>query len=279
MDRIILNEKLVVEALSNSEMVLDASEKIYGERLKKYAKRITDFCKKNDIDYISLLKPKEEEHYYCKYCGKEILGADRSRKQYCNHKCAALSTNRGRTLSEETKTKISHSLQRKSENFNGIYKARQDKTSKNIKAITPKYIVYNCINCGKECSGQTKGMSYKYCSIKCQHEYIRKEFIKKWKSGEIDGTTCNGFSVSNHIRRYLLEKNSYKCEKCGFSGINPYTNTSILQIHHIDGDSSNNKEENLQVLCPNCHAMTDNYGSRNKNATKGRTKYFGKDKF
>ena len=37
-------------------------------------------------------------------------------------------------------------------------------------------------------------------------------------------------------------------------------------------------EENLQVLCPNCHAMTDNYGSRNKNATKGRSKYFGKSK-
>ena len=46
MDRIILNEKLVIEALSSSEMVLDASEKIYGEKLRKYAKRITDFCKK-----------------------------------------------------------------------------------------------------------------------------------------------------------------------------------------------------------------------------------------
>ena len=132
-----------------------------------------------------------------------------------------------------------------------------------------------CINCGKEII-LYRSHNGKYCSSKCQHEYIRKEFIEKWKSGEVDGAICNGFTISNHIRRYLLEKNDYKCEKCGFDGINPYTNNTILQIHHIDGDSSNNKEENLQVLCPNCHAMTDNFGSRNKRAAKGRTKYFGK---
>lgn len=282
MDSIILDENLVIEALSSSKTVLDASEKIYGKKLKKYSKRITDFCKKNDIDYMSLLKPKDEKHYYCKYCGKEILDADRSRKQYCNHVCSALATNKGRKHSEETKIKISHSLQKHNKNFNGIYKPIQNKSftnkATNIKNKTSKYVVYNCINCGKECSGQTRGMVYKYCSSKCQHEYLRREFIEKWKKGEVDGTTCNGFSVSIHIRHYLLEKNNYKCEKCGFSGVNPYTNNTVLQIHHIDGDSSNNKEENLQVLCPNCHAMTDNFGSRNKNATKGRTQYFGKDK-
>lgn len=135
-----------------------------------------------------------------------------------------------------------------------------------------------CINCGKVFV-KYKSTNGKYCSPKCQHEYVRKEFIRKWKDGEIDGNVCYGFRPSTIIKHYLLEKNNYKCEKCGFSGVNPYTNNTVLQIHHIDGDSSNNKEENLQVLCPNCHAMTDNFGSRNKNATKGRTKYFGKDKF
>ena len=45
-------------------------------------------------------------------------------------------------------------------------------------------------------------------------------------------------------------------------------------IHHIDGNCLNNDESNLQVLCPNCHAMTENFGSRNKNAAPGRSKYF-----
>ena len=76
--------------------------------------------------------------------------------------------------------------------------------------------------------------------------------------------------LSAHIRRYLLEKTNYTCEipGCGCNFINPYTNLSILQIHHIDGDATNNREENLQVLCPNHHAMTEHFGSRNKNSTR-----------
>lgn len=29
----------------------------------------------------------------------------------------------------------------------------------------------------------------------------------------------------------------YKCEECGFEGYNKATNNTILQIHHIDGDT------------------------------------------
>lgn len=35
-----------------------------------------------------------------------------------------------------------------------------------------------------------------------------------------------------------------------------------LEIHHEDGDSSNNELVNLRLLCPNCHALTDNYRGR-----------------
>lgn len=65
-------------------------------------------------------------------------------------------------------------------------------------------------------------------------------------------------------------KSNYTCEipGCGCNFINPYTGLSILQIHHIDGDATNNKEQNLQVLCPNHHAMTEHFGSRNKNSTR-----------
>lgn len=50
--------------------------------------------------------------------------------------------------------------------------------------------------------------------------------------------------LSNHIRKYLLDKTNYTCEipGCGCNFINPYTGLSILQIHHIDGDATNNKE-------------------------------------
>ena len=37
-----------------------------------------------------------------------------------------------------------------------------------------------------------------------------------------------------------------------------------LEIHHIDGDKSNNDESNIMILCPNCHYFTDNYKSKNR---------------
>ncbi len=39
-----------------------------------------------------------------------------------------------------------------------------------------------------------------------------------------------------------------------------------LELHHKDGDNTNNELDNLELLCPNCHALTDNYRGRNKQA-------------
>ena len=35
-----------------------------------------------------------------------------------------------------------------------------------------------------------------------------------------------------------------------------------LQLHHKDGDNTNNELDNLTYLCPNCHATTDTYGGK-----------------
>lgn len=129
-----------------------------------------------------------------------------------------------------------------------------------------------CLLCGNPITQRQK-----FCSNKCQNDYIYKTYIENWLSGTDNGLKGK-YDISSHIRRYLLEYNNYTCQTpgCGCNWKNPYTGKSILQIHHIDGDCTNNKFENLQLLCPNCHALTDNYGSRNKNATRidRRTKYY-----
>lgn len=133
-----------------------------------------------------------------------------------------------------------------------------------------------CKNCGKEFVLYLSSNGI-YCSNKCQNEYQHKEYIERWKNGEENGL-AGEYCISGHLRRYLFEINENKCERCGWGEVNPYTNRVPLQIHHIDGNCQNNREENLQLLCPNCHALTENFGSRNKNATEGRTAYYKKDK-
>ena len=78
--------------------------------------------------------------------------------------------------------------------------------------------------------------------------------------------------------KYMFEKFNNSCQKCGWNMKNEYTNLIPLTIHHIDGNCSNNIESNLSLLCPNCHSLTNNFGSRNKNATIGRSEYYGRKK-
>lgn len=69
---------------------------------------------------------------------------------------------------------------------------------------------------------------------------------------------------SSHLRRRLILEGvkEQKCECCGQS---TWMGHNIpLTLHHIDGNHNNNKLQNLQILCYNCHAMTENFGSKNK---------------
>ena len=68
--------------------------------------------------------------------------------------------------------------------------------------------------------------------------------------------------------KYRLVKEGlkqWKCEKCGNEGVWEGKEL-VLELHHINGNHYDNRLENLQILCPNCHSQTDNF--RNKNSTK-----------
>lgn len=68
---------------------------------------------------------------------------------------------------------------------------------------------------------------------------------------------------ANKLRVRLIKENIKKhvCEMCNLS---EWLDKPIpLELHHKDGDKNNNKLKNLQILCPNCHAQTDNYCGKN----------------
>ena len=46
----------------------------------------------------------------------------------------------------------------------------------------------------------------------------------------------------------------------------------VLQLHHINGVHNDNRLENLQILCPNCHCMTENFAGKNTNREEYKVK-------
>lgn len=67
-----------------------------------------------------------------------------------------------------------------------------------------------------------------------------------------------------------LVSSGYKEYKCEICGISEWNNKPIsLQLHHIDGNHTNHRLDNLQILCPNCHSQTDTFaGKKSKNNTE-----------
>lgn len=113
----------------------------------------------------------------------------------------------------------------------------------------------------------------KYCSVKCQNDERYFSFIEKWKKGEVNGMRGKT-STSHHIRRYLFEKYNNCCSECGWSKVNTTTQKIPLELEHIDGDFTNNKEQNLKLLCPNCHSLTPTWKGANKKQGRPRSKYY-----
>jgi len=103
-----------------------------------------------------------------------------------------------------------------------------------------------------------------YCSNACQWSVWRDNSIKRWlESGEARIATYQ----NHYIRQYLAEAQSGCCAVCG--GASTWLGQPIaLVLDHIDGDPTNNRRENLRLICPNCDSQLPTYKSRNRG--KGR---------
>jgi DNA invertase Pin-like site-specific DNA recombinase len=66
-----------------------------------------------------------------------------------------------------------------------------------------------------------------------------------------------------HLKARLIEA-GLKENRCEVCGVSEWMAKPVnMQLHHKNGDGIDNRLENLEFLCPNCHSQTDTYGGRN----------------
>jgi hypothetical protein len=97
-------------------------------------------------------------------------------------------------------------------------------------------------------SGHLKGKSHNYGTRPLERILVHLKLENTWR-------------LRNRLIREKVK--TQQCERCGNS---EWLGRPIpLELYHRDGDRTNNRLENLELLCPNCHAATDNYrGSKKK---------------
>jgi|LauGreDrversion4_2_1035121.scaffolds.fasta_scaffold82696_4 carboxypeptidase C (cathepsin A) len=135
-----------------------------------------------------------------------------------------------------------------------IYCSRSCAAKVNNKKRVKNKSVFLCCFCNKTCLN-AKNTTGKYCSLKCSAADKTKTKIEAWLNG-----TCEPSVTA--LRKYLKELKPAQCEICQLTNWN---NLPIpLEMDHKDGNYKNNHLDNLRLLCPNCHAQTPTYKSKNR---------------
>ena len=75
----------------------------------------------------------------------------------------------------------------------------------------------------------------------------------------VEDSNYQSFELAQRLLKEGIKE--HKCERCKRT---EWEEVLIpLELHHINGTRTDNRLSNLQLLCPNCHALTDNYRGKN----------------
>lgn len=117
-----------------------------------------------------------------------------------------------------------------------------------------------CLGCGVTLAKRQKV----YCSVRCMQRLRQSQLVEQWLAA---GTQVPATTRTHYIRRYLFDQQSGRCAICQ-SPAEWHGQPLVLVLDHVDGDASNNRRENLRLICPNCDSQLPTYKSRNRG--KGR---------
>ena len=75
----------------------------------------------------------------------------------------------------------------------------------------------------------------------------------------------NSVYTSTFRLRNRLIQYGFKAEQCEQCGLREWRGEPVpLELHHVNGINNDHRLANLQLLCPNCHAVTENYRGKNQ---------------
>jgi hypothetical protein len=130
--------------------------------------------------------------------------------------------------------------------------------------------VKSCVNCKKEIEYYGK----KYCSNECKFAHFPFKTYNSFL--ENNDKYCRASYTPRIFKKFFLLEQNYRCSICKMPNV-WNKKVIIFVLDHIDGDASNNKRDNLRLVCPNCDSQLDTFKSKNKNSAR-KNRYLERNK-
>jgi hypothetical protein len=90
----------------------------------------------------------------------------------------------------------------------------------------------------------------------------------------IETYLVQGRRVNRHHLKGRLLAAGLKDDACEQCGVSEWRGQRLsMALHHVNGDGMDNRLQNLELLCPNCHSQTPNFAAKKLRIERRRREF------